>query len=140
MRSQFFDLVIVCDKVLPNVIKIQVDEQEVNQLTNYYGTTHNNNKTTKTDHSRVELDIDWKFKIQKPQRIQAYKYRSQECQKYFKNITSNSTAISSCLESKEPFMKKKEKKWEHTLKSNVIAAFPKIRKKKKIKKSLQNQI
>ena len=128
-EESILDLFIVCDKVLPNVIKMQVDEQGVNQLTNYYGTTHNK-KPTETDHSKVELDIDWKFKIQKPQRIEAYNYRSQECQKYFKNITSNTTAISSCLESKEPFQKQ-IKKWEHTLKSHVIAAFPKIRSRKR---------
>ena len=127
-EKSILDIVIVCDKVLPYVKRMHIDEQGVNQLTNFYGIRHNR-KATESDHAMIELDIDLKFIVQKPQRIEAYNYKNQECQKYFKEISTNTSSISSCLKSYETFQKQ-IKQWEHTLKSHIIAAFPKIPSRK----------
>ena len=74
--------------------------------------------------------MNLKFVVQKPYRKESYNYKDTECQKYFKEITSNTHRLSSCFLSDEPF-EKQMKKWEHEVKSHVIKAFPKIRSRKR---------
>ena len=84
---------------------------------------------TETDHAKVEIDLNLKFEVIKPQRKEAYDFKSTECQALFKEITSNTQRRSSCFLSGEPFQKQ-VKQWEHELKTHIIMAFPKIRSKK----------
>ena len=128
-EQSILELFIVCEKILPHVKRMHVDEHGENQLTNFYGINHRG-KSTDSDHAKIELDIDLKFQIQKPHRIEAYNYKNKEAQVYFKEITSYTTELSDCFESNEVFQKQ-VKQWEHKLKSHVIEAFPKIRSQKR---------
>ena len=110
-EKAILDLFIVCEKTLLHVICMHVDEEGDYQLTNFYGKNHNG-KVTVTDHAKVELDLNFKFEVQKPQRNEAYNLRSTEGQNYFKYITSNTDKLSSCFKGDEPFQKQM-KKWEH---------------------------
>ena len=80
---------------------------------------------TETYHAVVQLHVNLKFETQKPQRTEAYNFKSAECRQYFKNITTDTRDFSHCFESKEGFQTQ-IKKWEHTLKNHVVKAFPKI--------------
>ena len=61
------DLFIVCDQIMPHVVKLNVDEKSENQLRNFYGINHKG-KTTKTDHTKIELEINLRFEVKKPLR------------------------------------------------------------------------
>ena len=39
-------------------------------------------RVTETDHAVVQRHVNLKFEIQKPQRIEAYNFKSDECRKY----------------------------------------------------------
>ena len=91
----------VCDQVLPHVLRIVVDEMGEHQLTNSYG-IHHKGKVTETDHSKVDMDVNLKFEVQKPCRKEAYNFKSTECQKYFKEITSSTQSLSFCFLGNEP--------------------------------------
>ena len=119
----------VCNQVLPYVVRMHVDEMGEHQLTNFYGIRHKG-KVTETDHAKVEMDVNLKFEVQKPSRKEAFNFKSSECQKYFKEITSSTQKLSSCFLSNEPF-NKQIKKWEHEVKTHMIRAFPKIRSTKR---------
>ena len=57
------------------MIKMHVDENGENQLTNFNGIKHKG-KITEIDHSKVELEIDLTFEVRKPVRIETYNYRN----------------------------------------------------------------
>ena len=128
-EKAILDIFMVCEKILPHVTKMHVDEKGDYQLTNFYGKNHKG-KVTVTDHAKIELDLNLKFEVQKPFRNEAYNYKSIEGQTYFKSITSNTDELSACFKSNEPFQKQ-VKKWEHMLRSHVVKSFPKIRSRKR---------
>ena len=128
-EKSILDLFLVCDKVLPLVSSMHVDEKGEHQLANFYGKNHNG-KVTHTDHAQVELQINLKFEVHKPLRIEVFNFKNLECQKYFKELTTNTEKLSSCFKSDEPFQKQ-VKKWEHEIKSHVVQSFPKIRSRKR---------
>ena len=103
-EKSILDLFIVCDQIIPHVVKMHVDERGENQLTNFSGINHKG-KITETDHSKVELEIDLKFEVRKPVRTETYNYRNTYNKEVFKDITSNTNRISACFNSKEPFQK-----------------------------------
>ena len=61
------DLFLVCEKVLPYVTSMHVDEQGSHQLTNFFGIRHNS-KITESDHAMVELHMNIEYPIIKPVR------------------------------------------------------------------------
>ena len=108
---------------------MHVDEKGEHQLTNYYGKNYNG-KVTQTDHAKIELNINLKFEVNKPQRIEAYNLKNPESQKFFRELTTNTDKLNSCFQSDEPFQKQM-KMCEHKLKSHVIKSFPKIHSRKR---------
>ena len=108
---------------------MHVDERGEHQLTNFNG-KQNRGKVTETDHAMVQLHVNLKFDIKKPQRTEAYNYKSDDCRKYFKYITTDTTEFTHCFESNEGFQTQINK-WEHTIKNHIVEAFPKIRSRKR---------
>ena len=94
----------VCNQVLLYVVRIYEDEMGEYQLTNFHGIRHKG-KVTETDHAKVKIDVNLKFKVQKPSRKEAFNFLSSECQKYFKEISTRTQKLSSCFRSNEPFKK-----------------------------------
>ena len=109
------DIFLVCDNILPFVTGMHVDERSEHQVTNFYGKKCRG-RVTETDHAMVQLHVSLKFEIQKPQRIEAYNYKSDEYRKYFKDITTDAIKFSQYFNSDEGFQTQ-IKKWEHTLKT-----------------------
>ena len=128
-EKSILDLFMVCDKILPHVVYMHVDEKGEHQLANFYGKSHNG-KVTHTDHSIVELQIDLQFEVCKPPRVESFNFKNLVCQKYFRELTTKTDKLSRCFLSNEPFQKQM-KNWEHELKTHVIKSFPKIRSRKR---------
>jgi hypothetical protein len=66
-EQSVLDLFLFCQKMLPYVNKMCVDEQGTYQLTKF---SYKQNKITETDHSTLVLQINLEFAILKPQRIE----------------------------------------------------------------------
>ena len=127
MKSQCLTYFFVCDKMLPFVSSMHVDEQGTHQLTNF---SHNQGKVTETDHSTVVLQINLKFPILKQQRIQEYNFRSTECQSHYKVLTTNTKNLSNCFENNNKFSQQ-IKKFDKNFKECIAQSFFKIRTKKR---------
>ena len=69
-EKSILDLFMVCNQVLPYVVRMHVDEMGEHQLTNFYGIRHKG-KVTETDHAKVEMDVSLQFEAQKPSRKEA---------------------------------------------------------------------
>ena len=74
-EKSIIDLFIVCDQILPYIVKMHVDEKGENQLTNFYGINHKG-KITETDHAKIELEINLGFVAQKPIRTEKYNFKN----------------------------------------------------------------
>ena len=123
------DLFIVCQRMLPFMVKMHVDEKGEHQLTNFYGRRHNK-KVTESDHAKVELHINIQFELAKPIRNEAYNFKNQECQQYFKMLTTNTKKFSTCFEGTESFLNQVNT-WQKNLKSCIAQSFHKIRSRKR---------
>ena len=123
------DLFLVCDKILPYVTKILVDEMGLHQLTNFYGIRHNS-KVTESDHAMVELHMNIEFQIIKPVRNEFYNFKNIDGKQKFITITNKTKKLSACFESDLSYQVQ-FKKWQHTLCSLITQSFPKIRTRKR---------
>ena len=128
-EQSVIDLFLVCNLVVPFVVKMHVDEQGEHQLSNFNGIKHNQ-KVTESDHAKVELILNIQFPQARPTRNEAYNYKSEECQKYFYNLTTNTRKLSMCFKNTQTFSDQ-VKEWERNLKSCIIQSFKKIRSRKR---------
>ena len=79
-----------------------MDVQNENQLTNFSGIS-NRGKVTESDHSKIELDINLKHEVKKPQRIETYNFKNSDRQKILKKNTTDTNIFSACFKSGEVF-------------------------------------
>ena len=124
-ETSVLDLFLVCDRILPLVVKMNVDEKGIHQLSNFSGIQHNS-KVTESDHAIVEMHIDIEFPAIKPTRKEFFNYKKPEGQSRFVNLTSNSRKLSACFENELTF-REQFKIWQHTLNRYIVQSFPKIR-------------
>ena len=108
---------------------MHVDEEGKHQLSNFHG-KRNKYKVTESDHAKVELKLNLQFQQLKPVRNEDYNFKSEDCQKYFEHLTTNTTKFSMCFEKKGNF-KEQMKQWQTNLKSCIVQSFPKIRSRKR---------
>ena len=126
-ETSVLDLFLVCEKMLPYVNKMCVDEQGKYQLTKF---SHKQNKITETDHSTLVLQIDLEFPVLKPQRIEEYNFRSIECQNKFRELTTHTQQLSNCFENNQLFSQQIanfERNFQHVISNS----FFKIRTRKR---------
>ena len=123
------DLFLVCNRIMPYVLQMHVDEQGEHQLSNFRG-IKNRQKVTESDHAKVELHLDIQFPQALPPRNETFNFKSDHCKKLFKECTTNTKRFSMCLSSSESFPEQ-IKSWEKNLKSCIFKCFPKIRSKKR---------
>ena len=123
------DLFLVCSRILPYVICMNVDEKCEHQLTNFYG-IRNRGKVTESDHCKIELKLNLQFPQAKPSRTEVYNFKSDECQKRFRELITNTRKFSMCFEGEDNFVDQ-IKRWERNLKRCIVQSFPKIRSRKR---------
>ena len=128
-EKSVLDLFLVCERVLPYVTSMHVDEQGYHQLTNFYGISHNA-KATESDHAMVELHMNIEHSIIKPVRNEFYNFNSPEGKLKFINLTNHTNKLSACFLNGSSY-NIQFKKWQHTLRSLIIQSFPKIRTRKR---------
>ena len=95
-EKSVLDLFIVSNLAMPYVIKMHVDEQGEHQLSNFHCIKHNQ-KVTESDHAKVELLINIQFPQVKPTRTESYNLKSEESQKTFKFVTTNTIKLTICF-------------------------------------------
>ena len=72
-ENSIIDLFLVCNIIMPFVVKMLVDEDGEHQLLNFNGIKHDQ-KVTESDHSKVELILNIQFQQAKPTRNEEYNY------------------------------------------------------------------
>ena len=136
-EESILDFFVVCDRVLPYVTKMVIDDKKTHILTNYQAIKAGG-KAINSDHFTQYMDLQVEYKSEKPARLEIFDYKNKEDQSKFKILTTNTEEFTRCFESGKP-LEKQFDVWMHTLKQFCKKSFRKIRIKKE-KKQLLNEV
>ena len=133
------DFFVVCERVLPYVTEMKIDNDNQHRITNFYN-IKKGNKTTNADHIPMWITVDLKVAPEKPEKIEIINFKDTEAQKQFKTKTNLTKDFTECTESGENITDKSEI-WKHLLNKHCSQSFKKIRIRKQIlKPSKENQL
>ena len=131
IEESVLDFFIVCDRILPYVKRMVIDEEKAHVLTNYRK-VKKAGKATDSDHLTEYMDVALEIITEKPKRIEIWNLKNKKCQEMFKAITSNTSEFTNCFQNEFPLEKQIEN-WKSTLKKHIGLAFKKVRIRNKSK-------
>ena len=90
------DFFVVCDKILPHVTKMKIDENGEHALIKY------RTGIVKTDHNMLSLEVNLIFHNEiKHERVEVFNLKNKTCQQNFKEFTSKTDILSKCFMTNE---------------------------------------
>ena len=125
LEESVIDFFVVCDRILPLITKMKIDEKQETPLTNY-DAKNKNKKATDSDHFSLFLELSLMFNQGKAERREVFNFRNKHCQNVFRELTSNTTKFSEVFQNDLSFQDQ-AKKWGKTLNSFFHQSFRKIR-------------
>ena len=128
----------VCNRVLPFVKKMVIDEDQKYVLTNFEK-VKNGGKANNSDHFTQFMDLELEIENVKPERIEIYDIKKKVYQDKFRKLTSETSDLSKCFETNAPLYAQIEN-WRTLLRFYCNQAFPKIKIKKKRKIHVNKEI
>ena len=133
-EKAILDYIIVCDRLLPFVSEMVIDEQREDVLTKY--ATKKGTKTkVESDHNLLRCQFKIKYdKSKKKERIEIFKYKDQSGQKKFLEVTTNTNKLSSCFDN-DLNIKDQSVKFEKALRKISHECFTKVKTGGRIKET-----
>ena len=132
VEEAVLDYFVVCDRILPFVNWMLIDEKQENSLTNYC-TRNKAKKAIDSDHFTLSMELGLKFHKNRNKRVEHFNFRNKECQEEFRKMTTNTSKLSEQFLS-DSSLQTQVKSWEKNLNSIFHQTFRKIRVNKPIKK------
>ena len=86
VEMSILDVFVTCDKILPYIKKMKIDERRENTLTNF-GIFKTAGRVIETDHNPVYLEVNLEFSSIKPERIEVFQFKNKASQIEFKRLT-----------------------------------------------------
>ena len=129
VEKSVLDFFVVCDRVLPYITRMVIDEERNYVLTNFEK-VRKGGEATNSDHNTQFMDLDLKIESEKPVRTEMFNFKNSEGQAKFKQLTSETSEFTNCFKSNESLLDQVEN-WQKVLKSFCSKAFSKIRIKNK---------
>ena len=96
MGKSVLDVFVACDKIVPYVTRMVVDEKREKVLTNYRKFKQIG-RIIESDHNPIFLFLSLKFSKLINERITVYQFRNKESQQLFKMLTSNTKDFTNCF-------------------------------------------
>ena len=115
LEESILDFFVVCAKVLPYIISMEIDESKKYVLTNYEQ-ARKGGKVSDTDHATEILDVDMDILVEKPERREIFNFKDRESQEKFKIDTTNTNEFTSCFATDLP-LKDQIKNWRKVVNS-----------------------
>ena len=125
VEQSILDVYVTCDKILPYITKMKVDESREYTLTNF-SSVKKVGRVIKTDHNPVILEINLQFSKLKTERIEIFNFKNREGQQLFQNLTTNTSEFSDCFQNNLPF-ETQAMNWRKVLNKFFHKSFKKIR-------------
>ena len=96
-RESTIDFYVVCERVLPYVKSMKIDNGKGHTLTNYQRGAVGVN----SDHKPLLMDIELEVQPQIKQKVEILNFKDTTSQKRFSDITSKTSVFTECVESVE---------------------------------------
>ena len=75
VEKSILDVFVTCNKVLPYILKMKIEEKRENVLTNYHA-IKTVGRVIESDHNNCELEINLLFSTVKQDRIEIFQFKS----------------------------------------------------------------
>ena len=124
-EKSVLDIFIVCNKMLPFIKKMIIDEPRVHVLTNF-NPIKTKGRSIETDHNTEILELELCYQKRRQERKEIFNFKNQECQEVFFNITSETSDLTGCFKNDFNFQVQAQK-WNKTLNGMFHKSFRKIR-------------
>ena len=124
-EESILDFFVVCEKMLPFIERMIVDEEQQYGLSSY-SKVKGKQVIKKSDHNPVILELFLNYKVKKPDRIESFNFRNKECQKQFFESTDKSSTLTEIF-LKAGNVQDKAAKWMKKLNGEFHKCFRKIR-------------
>ena len=134
VETSILDVFVVCDKVIPYVTRMVIDERRENALTNY-SSVRKIGRVIESDHNPLFLHVNLLFEKIKEERLEVFQFRNKESQQVFKTLTSNTKDFTNCFKDNLSF-EEQSTNWRRVLNSYFQKSFKKIRITNKPKKKM----
>ena len=125
VEKSILDVFVTCDRILPYIRKMTIDEKRENTLTNF-NAMKVIGRIVETDHNSCKLEMNLVFSPIKQERIEMFQFKNRESQLEFKRLTSNTKDFSNCFNNEMDFEAQADK-WRKVLNSYFHRAFKKVR-------------
>ena len=121
-QESVIDFFLVCDKILPLVTSMSIDEAGSRSLTKYRG------GMVKSDHRMLELKLDMIFhKEIKHEREHVFNVRNKLCQKKFFHFTSEENMFTKCFKNSSEVIEVQFERWQRLFTKALFSCFRKVR-------------
>ena len=125
IQKSVIDFFVVCQRLVPHVKEMVIDDKKGNILTNYFG-PKKGKKAVDTDHMTMMLKMNLKTSSQKSQRIEIFDFKNKKGQQTFKQCTTQTNEFTDCFKDLSP-LSDQCYKWLATLEAHCVKAYPIIR-------------
>ena len=132
-EKSVLDFYLVCDRVLPFVTRMLVDEKKQYVLSSYYSRKGVQYKKD-SDHNPVVLWLQMLVSTKKPERNEHFNFKNVDCQMKFRELTNVTDKLTKCFENNSN-LNQQSKTWFKELNSIFHQSFKKIRSNGKIIKT-----
>ena len=125
MEMSALDVFVVCDKIIPYVTQMVIDEKREQVLTNY-SAVKCVGRIVESDHNPLFLYLNLQFSRIRNERVEIFQFRSKESQQLFKNLTTTTSDFTDCFKNNLSF-EQQSTNWRQVLDNYFHKAFKKIR-------------
>ena len=101
-EQSILDVLVTCEKILPYITRMKVDEKRELTLTNF-SSFKKVGRVIETDHNPVILEVNLEFSESKPERLEIFDFKNTEAQEIFRNLTTKTKEFSECFQNDLPF-------------------------------------
>ena len=132
LEESTLDFFVVCDRILPFVTSMVIDEDKKFILTNYTQ-VKKGGKAVDSDHYTQYMDVNLQYNPVKPVREFFLHYKNKKSQMKFKQLTTDTDEFTKCLNTNSSIIEKSYL-WKGVLNKFCSKSFMKIRINKKAKR------
>ena len=137
IEDAVLDYVIVSETLIPFILKMKIDDEQNNVLTNY-NSKKGKKKVVKSDHNVITCTLNLKVEKNKKERKEILNLRNKDELMMFRENTENANKFIDCFKTNDD-IKAQGKKWHSILKRKISESFKKVRIKQN-NKSNKNTI
>ena len=125
VEKSVLDVFVTCDKILPYIERMKVDEKRESGLTNFKAVKQIG-RVVESDHNPVIMELKLSFSAIKPERIEVFQFKDKIAQAEFQKLTTDTNDFTDCFKNDFDF-EVQAANWRKMLNNYFHKAFKKVR-------------